>query len=100
MNPPRVVEVTNPSSQRTTKMSAMVQSIVAPASGVPPATHAGTYQNQTTTNRDPADPSGNLSLRPLGLRLAARMPRAATTSAAISSTVFWLRPMMIAGELT
>jgi len=28
------------------------------------------------------------------------MPRAATTSAAISSTLFWLRPMMIAGELT
>jgi hypothetical protein len=62
MSPPMVYEETRPSTQRTSKTSAMVQSMSSPLRATP-AANAGAYHQQHTADYCArADPGGNRAL--------------------------------------
>jgi hypothetical protein len=63
MSPPIVYEETMPSTQRTIKMSAIVQTILSPLGATPPS-HTAAYQKKHAAHDgDAADPGGNRTVR-------------------------------------
>ena len=61
MSPPNVYEETMPSTQRTIKMSAIVQTILSPLGATPPPNSAD-EKKHAADDGDPADPSRNRAL--------------------------------------
>ena len=61
MSPPNVYEETMPSTQRTIKMSAIVQTILSPLGATPPPNSAD-EKKHAADDGDPADPSRNRTL--------------------------------------